>query len=135
VIKRNRGKDNGAGEGANGLFIELLGPEGFGNTGGPNDAIGAPAITNADPGDVTRTHIEGTGAEPGATIYIFRTSSAAGASPNRINAFVKTTTADGSGNFSTNFSQIPSGQQLTALQLDAADGSSELALAVAPPGP
>jgi hypothetical protein len=136
-IKRNRGKDNGDGfpatcSGPCDLFIDLEGDNGFGNSSGPNGGHEAPVITNADAGDVTRSHIEGTGAEPGATIYIFRTAAPATFSPNRINAFVDTTTADGSGNWSANFPQIPSGQQLTALQLVPTDGSSELALAVTP---
>jgi hypothetical protein len=121
-IKRNRGKDNG------GIFIDLEGAVGFGNgPGGPNGEIEAPIVDSA-----SRTSIAGHGALAGATIYIFRTTSPAGASPPRINAFVDTAIANGSGNWSANFAQIPSGQNLTALQLDATDGSSELAKAFAP---
>jgi hypothetical protein len=132
-IKRNRGKDNGTGVPAGeGLFIDLEGTNGFGN--GDADVQGGidePEITNDFPEEATRSHLEGT-CVAGATIYVFRTSSPAEFSPPRINAFVKTTACQIGGTFSTNFSQIPSGQRLTALQLDPTDGSSELAPAVDP---
>jgi hypothetical protein len=130
-IRRNRGKANGSTN--NDLFIDLEGTDGFGN-GNVNlhSNIEAPTIEDTLPGDATRTHAEGVDAQPNATIYIFRTSAAATFSPNRINAFVDTAVANGSGDWSANFPQIPTGQRLTALQLDPTDGSSELALAIAP---
>ena len=129
---RNRGKNNGT-VNADDMFIDL-GNDGPGNPTGVNGGISQPTLANADPGDTTRKHTEGI-CEPNATVYIFRTSNAHGAYPNRINAFVKKTSCNIAGEFSANFPKIPSGQQLTALNLDATDGSSELALAVAPPGP
>jgi hypothetical protein len=132
-IRRNRGKENGTAVApGEGLFIDLEGTNGFGNADPDvQGGIDAPALNDAGPGDVTRTHADGTGVV-GATVYIFRTSGVAGESPSRINAFVDTATVNGSGAWSANFPQIPTGQRLTALQIDTSGNASELALAVTP---
>jgi hypothetical protein len=131
-IKRNRGKENGNANGSD-LFIDL-GADGAGNGSGVHGGIAQPTLADSDPGDTTRTHTEGT-CQANSTVYIFRTSNLDGEYPNRINGFVKTTICSGGGTFSTNFSQIPTGQSLTALNLHPTNGSSELALAVDPAGP
>jgi hypothetical protein len=124
---RNHGSNNGT-ESPFELFVNLQGTSGFGN-GDPSvhGGIEAPEIDAA-----TRTEIQGSAAEGGAEIWIFRTGDAPGASPRNVTAFVTRTTANGSGGWSASFDRIPAGSNLTALQTDAADGSSELALVVAP---
>ena len=126
-ILRNRGSDNGT-ESAFELFVNLQGASGFGN-GDPevNEGIEAPTIDSA-----TRTRIEGSGAEGGAAIWIFITEDAAGDSPRNVAGFVKRTTARGSGQWSESFNSIPAEYNLTALQVDAGAGSSELAIVADP---
>ena len=124
-ILRNRGAGNGTT--ANDLFVNLDGLDGFGN-GVPElqGGIEAPVIEEA-----TRTRIEGSGAEPGADVWIYRTRDPAGASPANLRGFVAKTTATGAGEWAERFDRIAAADNLTALQ-EGEEGSSELALAVAP---
>lgn len=126
-VLRNRGSNNGTGSPFH-VFVDLWGTTAFGN-GDPalHGGIEAPTID-----DASRTRLEGSDAEAGAEIWVYRTRDAAGAGPRNVRGFAARTTANGAGNWSVRFDRIPAGDNLTALQTDAGDGSSELALVAAP---
>lgn len=125
-IKRNRGKDNGTASPFE-LFVNLRGTTGFGN-GDPNlhNGIEAPEVA-----EVKRRRAEGT-ALPGAVVYVFETKDAAGASPNRLDHYLAKAVANGVGDWTATFERLRPNRRVTALQLLPSDGSSELALALAP---
>ena len=125
-ILRNRGSA-AAGE----EFVELRGVFGPGNGGsGPNNGIERPVITAG----ATSLQVSGTGAVPGATVRVYRTTSAAGSSgPQNVTAFAGQATADGSGNWTLNCPSagceagLPGAGQVTANQTAANGDSSEMA--------
>lgn len=126
-VLRNRGSNNGTGSPFH-VFVDLWGTTAFGN-GDPalHGGIEAPTIDEA-----TRTRVQGSDAEAGAEIWVYRTGDAAGTAPRNLKGLLARTTANGAGNWSARFDRIAATDNLTALQTDAGDGSSELALAAAP---
>jgi CSLREA domain-containing protein len=116
-VGRNVGSEN------NGLFIDLISVEPATEPNGPNEGIQPPAI------DAKQSGASGSGAEPGATIRIFRK---ANAEPGELEAFLAERIVDGSGNWSVAFSSpVPAGTLVTATQTSASGGTSELAAPVA----
>ena len=111
-ITRNHGGGNG------GLFIDLK--------TGANEGIVSPAIASA-----TKSSAEGTGAEPGATIRVFRKASG---EPGELQSFLGEAKADGSGNWKVTYS-VPGGTIVAATQTKAGGGTSELSTATVPPDP
>ena len=106
------GRNNGAMNGAPFLFL----PE------GTNRGILPPAFSISTPDGA-----QGHGAEPGATIRVFRK---ADASHGEIAGFLAETVADGSGNWAVAYpSSIPGGTIVAASQTGAEEGTSELAFA------
>lgn len=111
-IARNRGGSN------KGLFIDLV--------AGANEGIVSPAFSAA-----TQSKAEGT-AEPGATVRVFRKASA---EPGELQSFLAEAVADGSGNWSVTYSQVPTGTIVAATQTGETGGTSELETATAAADP
>ncbi len=111
-IARNHGSGNG------GLFIDLK--------TGANEAIVSPAFSSA-----TKTSAEGTGAEPGATIRVFRKASG---EAGELQSFLAETVADGSGNWKVTYS-VPGGTIIAATQTKETGATSELSTATVPADP
>lgn len=111
-IARNNGSGNG------GLFIDLK--------LGANEAIVSPAISSA-----SKTSAEGTGAEPNATIRVFRKASA---EAGELQSFLAETVADGSGNWKVTYS-VPGGTIVAATQTKESGATSELSTANVPADP
>lgn len=119
-IKRNTGAGNG-------IFIDLNG-DGLGNEGaGPHEGIQAPTI-----GKATATEASGSGAEPGATIRVFRKESQEN---GEIASFLGEAAADGGGAWSVSYTAIPGGASVGVTQSDGTKGTSEMAVATTPPTP
>jgi CSLREA domain-containing protein len=120
-VRRNFGDNNG------GLFIDL-GADGSGNAvSGPNAGIQAPTISAAK-----LTGASGSGAEPNATVRVFRKATA---SPGELASFLGETEANGGGNWSVTYaSAIPGDTQIAATQTGF-EGTSELAFAKTEPAP
>jgi CSLREA domain-containing protein len=108
-VRRNRGAKNA------GLFIDLV--------GAANAGILPPAFATAQ-----QSSASGSGAEPGATIRVFRKGTA---EAGEIESFLEETTADGSGNWKVTYPSIPAGTIVAATQTSVAGGTSELAMATA----
>jgi Right handed beta helix region len=102
-IARNRGGDNG------GLFIDLV--------AGANEGILPPTFSAA-----IQSKAEGT-AEPGARVRVFRKASA---EPGELQSFLAAGVADGSGNWSVTYPQIPTGTIVAATQTNVDGATSEL---------
>lgn len=111
-IARNHGSGNG------GLFIDLK--------TGANEAIVSPAFSSA-----TKTGAEGTGAESGATIRVFRKASG---EAGELQSFLAETVADGSGNWKVTYS-VPGGTIVAATQTKETGATSELSTATVPADP
>lgn len=111
-ITRNHGSGNG------GLFIDLK--------TGANEGIVSPAIASA-----TKTSAEGSGAEPNATIRVFRKASG---SPGELQSFLGEAKADGSGNWKVTYS-VSGGTIVAATQTKEGGGTSELSTATVPADP
>lgn len=107
-IARNRGSDN------KGLFIDLV--------AGANEGILPPAFAAA-----IQSKAAGT-AEPGATVRVFRK---ANAEAGELQSFLAEAVADGSGNWSVTYPQVPTGTIVAATQTGETGGTSELATATA----
>ena len=119
-IKRNTGAGNG-------IFIDLNG-DGLGNEAtGPHEGIQAPTI-----GKATATEASGSGAEPGATIRVFRKESQEN---GEIASFLGEAAADGGGAWSVSYAAIPGGASVGVTQSDGTKGTSEMAVATTPPTP
>jgi len=108
-VGRNRGAKNA------GLFIDLV--------GAANAGIQPPAFATAQ-----QSSASGTGAEPGATIRVFRKKAA---EAGEIESFLAETTADGSGSWKVSYGSIPVGTMIAATQTGVLGGTSELATATA----
>jgi CSLREA domain-containing protein len=115
-VARNKGDSN------TGLFIDLIGAT-------TNGGIQPPAFATA-----IQSSAGGTGAEPGATIRVFRKKTAAA---GEIESFLGEATADGSGAWKAIYpgGQIPTGTSVAATQTSAAGGTSELSIATTAPDP
>lgn len=111
-ITRNHGSGNG------GLFIDLK--------PGANEGILPPAFASA-----TKTSAEGSGAEPNATIRVFRK---AGSAAGELQSFLGEAEADGSGNWKVTYS-VPGGTIVAATQTKEGGGTSELSTATVPADP
>jgi len=108
------------GEGNTGPFIDLVTPEPGLEPVGPNGGIKPPAFSTANP-----TGAKGSGAEPGATVRVFRKASA---EPGELESFLAEAVAEGSGNWSVTYpASIPVGTIVAATQTSVAGGTSELA--------
>ncbi|HVD40185.1 MAG TPA: CSLREA domain-containing protein [Solirubrobacterales bacterium] len=117
-VGRNVGSEN------NGPFIDLISTEPGTEPNGPNEGIKPPAI-----GSAKQSSASGSGAQPGATVRVFRK---ANAEAGELEAFLAETVVDGSGNWSAAFSSaIPAGTLVTATQTNTSGGTSELATPVA----
>jgi hypothetical protein len=113
-IARNRGSAN------KGLFIDLV--------NGANEGITPPTIGAAKLGGAS-----GSGAEPGATIRVFRKKTA---ETGELESFLGQVVADGGGNWSVTYAAaIPGETQIGATQTNVEGGTSELAFAKTEPGP
>jgi CSLREA domain-containing protein len=115
TVARNRGEENA------GLFIDLL--------GNANDGILPPSFASA-----IQSSASGSGAEPGATVRVFRKETA---ELGEIESFLGEAVAGGSGNWKVTYSgKIPVGTIVAATQTSEAGATSELATAmtVADPG-
>jgi hypothetical protein len=129
-ILRNRGVANSAGPLQ--PFIDLNPANGPGATAvtSPNRGIQAPVIA----GTPTAASISGT-SEANATIRVYRTTDAAGASPLNVANFVGQATANGSGSWTLTCpsagcaQQIQGGDRVAATQMDNLGNTSELSLA------
>jgi hypothetical protein len=106
-IARNRGSDNG------GLFIDLV--------AGANEGILPSGFTTAQQSSASGT------AAPGARIRVFRKASA---EPGELQSFLGEAVADGSGNWSATYPQVPTGTIVAATQTNVAGATSELAVAM-----
>lgn len=105
-VARNSGESN------NGLFIDLIGAT-------TNGGIQPPTFATS-----IQSSASGTGAEPNATIRVFRKKTT---SAGEIESTIGETTADGSGAWkATYFGQIPTGTSVAATQTSTAGGTSEL---------
>jgi len=111
-VARNRGSENG------GLFIDLV--------AGANEGILPPAFSTA-----TQSKAAGT-AQPGARVRVF---SKASGEPGELQSFLAEAVADGSGNWSVAYPQLPTGTIVAATQTSEAGGTSELATATAATDP
>lgn len=108
-VARNHGDENDA------LFIDLIGVL-------ANDGILPPSFATSQQSSAT-----GSGAEPGATIRVFRKGEPG---PGEIESFLAEATADGSGNWKVTYpAAIPVGTLVAATQTSTAGGTSELVLA------
>jgi CSLREA domain-containing protein len=113
-IARNRGSAN------KGLFIDLV--------NGANEGIVPPTIGAAKLGGAG-----GSGAEPGATVRVFRKKTA---ETGELESFLGEATADGSGNWTVTYAAaIPGETQIAATQTGVEGGTSELAFAKTEPAP
>ncbi|HEX7244188.1 MAG TPA: hypothetical protein VF245_01315 [Solirubrobacterales bacterium] len=107
-IAHNRGSAN------KGLFIDLV--------NGANEGILPPTIGAAKLGGAS-----GSGAEPGATIRVFRKKSA---EAGELQSFLGEAEAEGSGDWSVTYeAAIPGETRIAATQTSVAGGTSELAFA------
>jgi Right handed beta helix region len=113
-VARNRGEKNA------GAFIDLVGPL-------TNGGIQPPAFATA-----LQSSASGSGAEPGATIRVFRKKAA---EAGELDSFLAEAIADGSGNWSLTYAQIPTGTIVAATQTSEAGGTSELSTATAAADP
>jgi hypothetical protein len=113
-VARNRGEENG------GAFIDLIGPL-------TNGGILPPAFATA-----LQSSASGAGAEPGATVRVFRK---ANAEAGELQSFLAEAVADGSGNWSVTYPQVPTGTIVSATQTGETGGTSELATATAAADP
>lgn len=111
-IARNNGSGNG------GLFIDLK--------TGANEGVVSPVISSA-----SKTSAEGTGAEPNATIRVFRKASA---EAGELQSFLAETVADGSGSWKVTYS-VPGGTIVAATQTKESGATSELSTATVPADP
>lgn len=114
VVGRNNGAMNA------GPFVLLV--------GGAHRGITPPEFSAAGPGGA-----QGSGAEPGATIRVFRK---AGPSPGEIEGFLAETVADDDGDWAVSYPiSLPGGTIVAASQTEEIKGSSEFTFAttVAPP--
>lgn len=114
VVGRNNGATNG------GPFLLLV--------GGAHRGISPPEFSAAGPEGA-----QGDGAEPGATIRVFRK---ADPSPGEIESFLADTVADGDGVWAVAYpTSLPGGTVVAASQTEEVKGSSEFTFAttVAPP--
>jgi hypothetical protein len=114
VVGRNKGAMNGA------PFLLLV--------GGAHRGISPPQVLAAAPGGA-----QGDGAEPGATIRVFRK---ADPSPGEIEGFLAETVADDDGDWAVSYPiSLPGGTIVAAGQTEEIKGSSEFTFAttVAPP--
>jgi hypothetical protein len=111
-ITRNHGSGNG------GHFITLK--------GGANEGIAPPTFATA-----VKTSAEGSGAEPNATIRVFRK---AGSAAGELQSFLGEAEADGSGNWKVTYS-VPGGTIIAATQTKEGGGTSELSTATVPTDP
>lgn len=108
-VARNRGAKN------TGLFVDLIGSL-------TNGGILPPPFATA-----IQSSASGTGAEPGATIRVFRKKAA---EAGELESFLGEAVADGSGNWKVTYAgQIPTGTIVAATQTSEAGGTSELATA------
>jgi len=112
-ITRNHGSGNG------GRFIDL--------SEGANEGIVPPVFTAA-----TKASSEGTGAEPNATIRVFRK---AGSAVGELQSFLGEAEADGSGNWKVTYPSIPGGTIVAATQTKESGATSELSTAIVPADP
>jgi Periplasmic copper-binding protein (NosD) len=110
-VARNHGGENGD------LFIDLV--------GNANAGILPPVISTA-----ALSGASGSGAEPGATIRVFRKATA---SAGEIASFLGEATADGSGNWSVSYAAAIPGETRIAASQTSAGGTSELAFASTEP--
>lgn len=113
-VARNKGEKNA------GLFIDLVGPL-------TNDGILQPTFATAQ-----QSSASGSGAEPGATIRVFRKKAA---EAGELEAFLAEAVANASGNWSVTYPQVPTGTIVAATQTSEAGGTSELATATAAADP
>ncbi len=114
-VARNRGSGN------SGLFIDLV-PASPSEPKGPNNGIAPPMFATA-----TQAEVSGFGAEPEATIRVFRKQSAAA---GEIDSFLGEATADGEGNWKVAYENaVPGGTIVAATQTSLGGGTSELATA------
>jgi len=111
-IARNNGSGN------DGRFINLV--------GGANEGVVSPAFSSA-----SKTSAEGTGAEPNATIRVFRKASG---EAGELQSFLAETVADGSGNWKVTYS-VPGGTIVAATQTKETGATSELSTATVPADP
>ena len=108
-VARNHGDENSA------LFIDLIGSL-------ANDGILPPAFATSQ-----QSSASGSGAEPGATVRVFRKGEPG---PGEIEEFLAEATADGSGNWKATYpAAIPVGTEVAATQTSVEGGTSELKLA------
>jgi CSLREA domain-containing protein len=115
-VARNRGIANV------GLFIDLVAASPGTEPKGPNFGIQPPVFTA-----VTATSAAGEGAEPGATVRLFRKLLG---SPGEIESFLGEATADGEGNWNVSWLiPIPGETDVAATQTSEAGATSELAFA------
>jgi CSLREA domain-containing protein len=121
-VARNMGVENA------GLFIDLIGSL-------TNGGIQPPAFSTS-----TRSSAGGTGAQPGATIRVFRKETA---EAGELESFLGEAAADANGNWNVAYpGNVPVGTIVAATQTSVAGGTSELAIgtsadpvAVMPTGP
>jgi hypothetical protein len=121
VIARNRGANNLQ-------FVDIGEPLGAGTdpATGANGGIQRPAVTGAG-----ATGAKGTAA-PGATVRLFRTTTAAGSEITGLTGFAGSATADGSGNWVVQYESAPGTGENVAASQTTVFGSSELTIAVTP---
>lgn len=112
-ITRNHGSGNG------GRFIDL--------TEGANEGIVPPTLSSP-----TKTSVEGAGAEPNATIRVFRK---AGSAVGELQSFLGEAEADGSGNWKVTYPSIPGETIVAATQTKESGATSELSTATVPADP
>jgi parallel beta-helix repeat protein len=106
----------------NGFFVDLEGTPGAGNgADGPNSGIAAPKV-----GKITEKAIPGSGV-PGATVWVYRTSSIKGVFPDSLTKLIgtKTVKADGSWKLKPG-GKVKKSWVITALQNDSTGNGSEL---------
>ncbi|HEX6687755.1 MAG TPA: right-handed parallel beta-helix repeat-containing protein [Solirubrobacterales bacterium] len=116
-VARNRGTAN------QGLFIDLVAAS-AGEPKGPNEGIAPPGFATS-----TQAAASGVGAEPGATIRIFRKQLAAA---GELDSFLGRTVADAEGSWKVIYDgAIPAGAIVAATQTSNAGGTSELSMATA----
>jgi CSLREA domain-containing protein len=108
-VARNHGDENSA------LFIDLIGAI-------ANDGILPPAFATSQ-----QSSASGSGAEPGATVRVFRKAEPG---PGEIESFLAEAPADGGGKWKVSYpAAIPVGTLVAATQTSVAGGTSELAIA------
>lgn len=115
-VARNRGSGNG------GRFIHLIASEPATEPNGPNEGVKPPAF-----GSATEIGASGSGAEPAATIRVFRKATG---DLGELQSFLGEATVDGSGNWSLAYpGSIPAGTFVAATQTNVEGGTSELSIA------